>query len=51
MDSFFKKITFQEISREGLAGLGKTIMSMAEAEDLKAHSNAVAIRLKRSENG
>jgi len=46
MDSFYKKITFQEISREGLAGLGKTIMSMAEAEELIAHSNAVAIRLK-----
>jgi histidinol dehydrogenase len=50
MDSFYKKITFQEISRKGLAGLGKTIMSMAEAEDLKAHSNAVAIRLKDPDN-
>ena len=48
MDSFYRKITFQEISREGLSGLGAAIMRMAEAEDLKAHSNAVANRLNIS---
>jgi len=47
MDNFYKKITFQEITGQGLSTLGDAIMAMAEAEDLKAHSNAVAIRLKR----
>jgi histidinol dehydrogenase len=45
MDSFYKKITFQEISRYGLANIGDSIMTMAEAEQLQAHSNAVSIRL------
>lgn len=45
MDSFCKKITFQEISRYGLANIGEAIMTMAEAEQLQAHSNAVSIRL------
>ncbi len=46
MDSFYKKITFQEISKYGLHNIGDAIMTMAEAEQLQAHSNAVAIRLK-----
>ena len=50
MDSFFKKITFQEISRYGLHNIGGTIMTMAEAELLQAHSNAVSIRLKYNED-
>jgi histidinol dehydrogenase len=50
MDSFFKKITFQEISRYGLVNIGDAIMTMAEAEDLQAHSNAVSIRLSYPEN-
>jgi len=50
MDSFYKKITFQEISRYGLANIGETIMTMAEAEQLQAHSNAVSIRLKKLES-
>jgi histidinol dehydrogenase len=45
MDSFYKKITFQEISRYGLHNIGDTIMTMAEAEQLQAHSSAVSIRL------
>ena len=45
MDSYMKKVTFQEITREGLAGLGPTIEIMAENESLMAHRNAVAIRL------
>ena len=44
LDSFTKKITFQEITREGLKQLGPTIELMAEAEYLKAHKNAVSIR-------
>ena len=44
-DSFLRKITYQEISREGLSALGGTIMTMAANEGLDAHRNAVAIRL------
>ncbi len=46
LDSFVKKITFQNLSEEGLKNLGKTIEIMAEAEGLSAHKNAVSIRLK-----
>lgn len=46
LDSFVKKITFQNLSKEGLQNLGKTIEVMAEAEGLFAHKNAVTIRLK-----
>ncbi|GAA4155502.1 histidinol dehydrogenase [Chryseobacterium ginsenosidimutans] len=47
LDSFVKKITFQNLSKEGLQNLGKTIEIMAEAEGLYAHKNAVSIRLKQ----
>ena len=50
MDSFYKKITFQEISKYGLFNIGKTVMTMAEAEQLQAHSNAVSVRLNYSTN-
>lgn len=46
VDSFVKKITFQQISKEGLKNIGKTIEIMAENEGLQAHKNAVSIRLK-----
>ncbi|WP_242918756.1 histidinol dehydrogenase [Pontibacter liquoris] len=46
LDSFVKKITFQHISPEGLQNIGSTIETMAEAEGLQAHKNAVSIRLK-----
>ena len=46
LDSFLKKITFQEITKEGLETIGTTIELMAEAEGLMAHKNAVTIRLK-----
>jgi histidinol dehydrogenase len=45
MDSYYKKITFQEISPYGLHNIGEAIMTMAEAEQLQAHSSAVSIRL------
>lgn len=45
LDSFVKKITFQYITPAGLQGIGKTIETMAEAEGLQAHRNAVSIRL------
>lgn len=46
LDSFIKKITFQEITREGIANLGETIQVMAANEQLEAHRHAVTIRLK-----
>lgn len=46
VDSFVKKITFQEISKEGIQHIGSTIELMAEAEQLTAHKEAVSIRLK-----
>lgn len=48
VDSFVKKITFQQLSKEGLENIGDTVMQMAAAEGLAAHKNAVAIRLKKT---
>ncbi|MFK7978720.1 MAG: histidinol dehydrogenase [Saprospiraceae bacterium] len=45
LDSFCKKITFQELSKEGLKNIGRTVELMAEAEELMAHARAVSIRL------
>ena len=50
VDSFVKKITFQELTKEGLLKIGETIEIMAEAEQLIAHKNAVSIRLKEIKN-
>jgi histidinol dehydrogenase len=44
LDSFIRKITFQEISKEGIKNLGPVIELMAEAEHLFAHKNAATIR-------
>lgn len=44
LDSYLKKITFQEISKEGLEKLGPTIEIMAENELLMAHKYAVTVR-------
>ena len=45
-DSFLKKITFQELTREGITRLGPVIELMAEAEGLEGHKNAVSVRLQ-----
>ena len=45
LDSFIKKITFQEITADGIRQLGGTIQTMAANEQLDAHRNAVTIRL------
>ncbi|HEY9261628.1 histidinol dehydrogenase [Chitinophaga sp.] len=50
LDSFVKKITFQQISPEGLQNIGATIEAMAAAEGLEAHKNAVSVRLQQLEN-
>ena len=44
-DSFIKKISFQELSREGLQNIGDTVIEMARAEGLQAHAAAIEIRL------
>ena len=46
LDSFIRKITYQEITKEGILTLGNTIVTMAEAEGLDAHANAASIRMK-----
>lgn len=45
IDSFIKKITFQELTKEGLQRISKTVITMAENEGLTAHAEAVKIRL------
>ena len=50
VDSFVKKISFQQLSREGLTNISSAVMQMAEAEGLAAHKNAVAVRLKKLNN-
>jgi histidinol dehydrogenase len=47
LDSFQKAITFQEITKSGLQGIGGAIEQMAEAEGLRAHRNAVSLRLEK----
>jgi histidinol dehydrogenase len=50
VDSFVKKVTFQELTTEGLATIGPAVEAMAEAENLAGHKNAVTIRLKNISN-
>lgn len=45
LDSFVKKITYQRLTKEGLTAIAPTVMTMAMAEGLDAHKNAVAIRI------
>jgi histidinol dehydrogenase len=45
VDSFVKKITFQQLTERGLVNIGQSVIEMATAESLDAHSNAVAVRL------
>ena len=46
LDSFMRKMTLQEITREGLASLASTIVPMARAEGLDAHARAVTLRIE-----
>ena len=50
VDSFVKKITFQELNKAGIKSIGPAIEKMAEAEGLQAHANAVSVRLKAISN-
>lgn len=47
MDSFMKKITFQTISEDGIRNIGPAVETMAAAEQLDAHRNAVTVRLQQ----
>ena len=46
VDSFLKYITFQKITKDGLKSIAEAIETMAQAEGLEAHKNAVSIRFK-----
>ncbi len=45
MDSFVKKITFQQLTERGLTNIAQTVTEMSSAEGLQAHGNAVTIRV------
>ena len=45
VDSFVKKVTFQQLSKDGLTSLAPVVMEMAMAEGLAGHARAVSIRL------
>jgi histidinol dehydrogenase len=47
IDSFMRKMTIQELSRDGIESLAQTIVAMAEAEGLEAHANAVNVRIEK----
>ena len=44
LDSFYKKITFQQLTKDGLNDIAETVELMANAEGLQAHANAITIR-------
>ena len=46
LDSFVKKVTFQQLSKKGIKNIGNAVETMASAEGLDAHKNAVSVRLK-----
>ena len=46
MDSFVKKITFQQLTERGLENIAPTVIEMATAEGLQAHSKAVELRME-----
>lgn len=50
LDSFIKKITFQKITKAGIKNIGQAVETMAAAEGLDAHKNAVTIRLHAIKN-
>ena len=51
LDSFVKKVTFQKLTVQGIRNIGPSIETMAAAEQLDAHRNAVSIRLKNLGHG
>lgn len=47
LDSFMRKITYQELTKEGIDELGDTIVAMAKAEGLDAHATAALLRMNK----
>ncbi|MBC7948604.1 MAG: histidinol dehydrogenase [Chitinophagaceae bacterium] len=47
IDSFVKKITYQQLTKEGLTAIGEAVEEMARAEGLEAHRNAISLRLNK----
>ncbi len=50
LDSFIRKITFQEISAEGVRGIGEAVATMARYEQLDAHKQAMVYRMNEVNN-
>jgi histidinol dehydrogenase len=46
LDSYLRKVTFQQITKDGLTNLSNALILMAESEELQAHSNAVKLRIE-----
>ena len=46
LDSYCRKITFQHITEEGIRHIGHAVETMAAAEGLDAHRNAMSVRIK-----
>lgn len=45
LDSFVKKITFQKLDEQGIISIGEAVETMADAEQLYAHKNAMTLRV------
>ena len=50
VDQFMRQTTVQELTRDGLRALGKTVTTLAGLEGLDAHANAVTLRLAEREH-
>ena len=45
LDSFMRKMTFQHLTAEGVMSIGSAVETMAAAEGLEAHKNAMTVRI------
>ncbi len=45
LDSFMRKMTFQHLTAEGVMSIGNAVETMAAAEGLEAHKNAMTVRI------
>ena len=45
LDSYNRKVTFQHLNEDGIRSIGKTVVCMAENEQLEAHANAMRLRM------
>jgi histidinol dehydrogenase len=50
LDDYVKKITFQELTPQGIKNLAPVIIKMAETEQLDAHKNATIARVNHKKN-